>query len=87
MLFDIGFFDEAAPTSTISRRRRAEAAAGAPEAADDEADLDVPDFASFVAKLKKTTSYRYVIPALHYWNCRTQRLSIMKMNHSSVIEL
>ena len=50
MLLDIGFFDDAVPTSTLSRP--------GPEAA--EAGEDVPDWASQIARLKKKIPYRYV---------------------------
>jgi len=62
MLLDIGFFDDAVPTSTMSRRPRPEAgdAAAAAAAADRGAARDVPDYASVVASLKKKIPYRYV---------------------------
>jgi len=64
MLLDITFFDDAVPTSTLSRRPTgAEAAAAALTGADDdERGIDVTDWASTIAtlrsKLTRATPYR-----------------------------
>ena len=68
MLLDITFFDDAVPTSTLSRPSGAEAAAAALAGpAGDQVDhgTDVTDWASVIAKLKikltRTSTYRYVV--------------------------
>ena len=48
MLLDIGFFDDAISTSTVSRRPATEAGE------------DMTDFASQIARLKKKIPYRYI---------------------------
>jgi len=59
MLLDIGFFDDAVPTSTVSRRGPAAAAPGGATDAETTGE-DVPDWASQIARLKKKIPYRYV---------------------------
>ena len=58
MLLDIGFFDDAVPTSTMSRQPGSDAGDAA-AAADRGTGRDVPDWASVVASLKRKTPYRY----------------------------
>jgi len=66
MLIDITFFDDAVPTSTLTRPSGTEAAAAAAitGAEDDERGIDVTDLASAVAslrmKLTKPVSFRCV---------------------------
>jgi len=67
---DISFFDEPVATSTVTRLRRLEAAAAVPRGdADEETGEDVTDMVPFIAKLKRTVSYRYVVSGLLCPNC------------------
>jgi len=64
MLIDITFFDDAVPTSTLTRPSGLEAAAAITGAEDEERGIDVTDLASAVAslrmKLTKPVSFRCV---------------------------
>ena len=63
MWIDISFFDDAVPTSSLTKPRGAAVAAAALTAVEeeDERGRDVTDFASVVNKLRKITSYRCVV--------------------------